>query len=241
MGLKEGDMLKTPETLQEMMVDAANAVSSAMGQGVKRISVEVPLPITGGTELDDWPGGIKQKYGTLRPMVGEMMKVLNFTREEMEAKNFLGYVDDAIGIWEGGDNLAVVCFPTTEVARELEQLAASGKTVVVVNSQFFIDPFSSQEGKDFDASLEKVYLLQSLNLKGPGLLPVKGVLLRTFPDPFTVARKVDGGDREVIATYDDKPERKILEELFFKDSEERDKNLSLFDRLKKIQKEASNI
>ena len=32
-----------------------------------------------------------------------------------------------------------------------------------------------------------------------------------------------------------------MDDVFFKDSEDRDKNLSLFDRLKKIQKEATNI
>lgn len=45
----------------------------------------------------------------------------------------------------------------------------------------------------------------------------------------------------VLARYEEKPARKVLEELFFKDSEERDKSLSLFDRLKKLQKEATNI
>lgn len=47
--------------------------------------------------------------------------------------------------------------------------------------------------------------------------------------------------RAVIAEYDERPARKDLDELFFKDSEERDKDLGLFERLKRIQKEASNI
>jgi hypothetical protein len=87
----------------------------------------------------------------------------------------------------------------------------------------------------------QAYLLQSLNMKGPGLLPVKGVMLRAYPGPFTAARKIDQGGREVIAKFETKPERKVLDDLFFKDSEVRDKDLSFFDRVKKIQKEASSI
>jgi hypothetical protein len=45
----------------------------------------------------------------------------------------------------------------------------------------------------------------------------------------------------VIGRFAAKPPRKELEDLFFKDSEERDKNLSFIDRLKKLQQEATNI
>jgi hypothetical protein len=36
-----------------MMKDAGVGVVAALNEGVKRMAVEVPLPITGGTELDD--------------------------------------------------------------------------------------------------------------------------------------------------------------------------------------------
>ena len=45
-------------------------------------------------------------------------------------------------------------------------------------------------------SAPQAYLLQSLNLKGPGLLPVKGALIRKYPEAFTAARKIDSGERE---------------------------------------------
>jgi hypothetical protein len=45
----------------------------------------------------------------------------------------------------------------------------------------------------------------------------------------------------VLETFESKPARKELDTLFFKDSEVRDKSLSLFDRLKKLGAEASNI
>ena len=46
---------------------------------------------------------------------------------------------------------------------------------------------------------------------------------------------------QILKTFDSKPPQKDMEALFFKDSEIRDKDLSLFDRLKKLGQEASNI
>ena len=76
----------TPQSIGDMMQEAARAVKSAQDAGLKRVMVEVPLPITGGTELDDWPGGQGQKYETLRPMVQEVLRVLGFSKEEAEAR-----------------------------------------------------------------------------------------------------------------------------------------------------------
>jgi hypothetical protein len=106
----------TTESIAEMMQDAGKAVAQAVQDGKRRINVEVPLPITGGTELDDWPGGIGQKYTTLRPMVAEMLRILQFSRDEIAAKNFLGYADDAIGVWESAKGVVVVVFATPEVS-----------------------------------------------------------------------------------------------------------------------------
>jgi len=53
-----------------------------------------------GTELDDWPGGIKQKYSTLLPLLAELMKELNFSSEAMAERRFLPEgKDDAVGLW----------------------------------------------------------------------------------------------------------------------------------------------
>lgn len=56
-----------------------------------------------------------------------------------------------------------------------------------------------------------------------------------------MGRRIDAGFFEVLEKFENKPAQKELETLFFKDSEVRDKNLSLFDRLKKLGAEASNI
>ena len=163
-----GETISTPASIADMMKDAADGVLAGVQDGVKRMAVEVPLPITGGTELDDWPGGIGQKYETLRPMLAETLQSLGFSAEQITSREFMSLADDAIGIWqreqEDGTQMSVVCFATPEVLGELQQLAAKG-TLILVNHQFFLDQFSKAETKDFIAGCEIVYLLQSLNMK----------------------------------------------------------------------------
>ena len=195
-----GETISTPGSIADMMKDAGDGVLAACSSGVKMMAVEVPLPITGGTELDDWPGGIGQKYETLRPMLAETLRSLGFSAEQIASREFMSLEDDAIGIWqrteEDGSQLSVVVFATPEVLGGLQELAAKG-TLILVNHQFFLDQFSRKETKDFIAGCEIIYLLQSLNMKGPGLLPVKGVLRRSYPGEFVVARRVDAGVFEV--------------------------------------------
>ncbi len=85
---------------------------------------QVPLPITGGTELDDWPGGIGQKYETLRSMLPPTLKALGFSAEEIAARQFMSLDVDGIGIWrrtgDDGKLLSVVCFATPEVLGGLQ-------------------------------------------------------------------------------------------------------------------------
>ena len=223
-----------------MMQSAGVSVSQALSSGVKLMLVDVPLPITGGTELDDWPGGIGQKYVTLRPLAAEMMRIMNFTSEAISQKSFLGIVDDAIGVWRH-QNIAVVCFATPEVLRPLKQITEEGTALILLNHQFFLDPFSSAESRQFIESATTAYQLQSLNMKGAGLLPIKGVLKREFPGPFVVARRLEQGGYAELARYDAKPARADLDALFAQDSAERDRAVSFWDRLKRIRDEASKI
>ena len=163
--------ITVPQSIAEMMRDAGHSVSEGLSSDFKLMAVEVPLPITGGTELDDWPGGIGQKYMALRPMASEMMKAMNFSSDVISTKNFMGIVDDAIGIWTS-ENVAVVCFATPEVLGLLKSMREDGTSIVLLNHQFFLDSFSSSESKQFIESATVVYQLQSLNMKGGGLLPI---------------------------------------------------------------------
>lgn len=85
-----GSELKTPDTIFQMMNHIAKAIYNAKSENISTMLVDIPLPVTGGTELDDWPGGIKQKYSTLYPMLIETMKTLQFKQTEINKREYLG-------------------------------------------------------------------------------------------------------------------------------------------------------
>ncbi len=45
--------------------------------------------------------------------------------------------------------------------------------------------------------------------QGPGLLPIKGVLKRVYPDPFVVGRRVDAGVFEILSSFRCKPPQQV--------------------------------
>ena len=54
--------LPIPRGPQETVAQAVAAVSRAWEAGVQRQRVELLLPLIGATDLDDWPGGIRQQF-----------------------------------------------------------------------------------------------------------------------------------------------------------------------------------
>ena len=85
------------------------------------------------------PGGIGQKYETLRPMLQETLKSLGFNAGEIAARSFMSLEDDAIGIWkrtcDDGQLLSVVCFATPEVLGGLQELSSKGTLILVSHSR----------------------------------------------------------------------------------------------------------
>ena len=111
--------------------------------------------------------------------------------------------------------------------------------IVLVNQQFFSGQNFNEDTVSMEfinSKTEMVYQYEVQNQKGPGTppLPIRGLLYRKYPDDYIVTRKLDNGDQVILQQYKEKPPaREELERLFFDDSEERDKDLSLIDRLKK--------
>jgi hypothetical protein len=53
---------------------AVTAIESAWQAGIKRQRVELLLPLIGATDLDDWPGGIRQQFKAAAPLVEGMLR-----------------------------------------------------------------------------------------------------------------------------------------------------------------------
>ena len=150
-----GKPIKTPSSIADMMKEAAVSVSAAFQDKISVALVDFPIPVTGGTELDDWPGGIKQKYSVLRPLLIEMMKRLNFTAEVYGSRSYLGSdgEDDAVGFWASSD-YSICCFPTADSIPLLSKLQSPENIVVIVNQQFFLDTMSKAESKGDSSSAD---------------------------------------------------------------------------------------
>lgn len=170
-------------------------------------------------------------------MLAETMRYLNFSAFAAEESNFL-YEEDSVGIWVD-QGVTLISFPTTEQIPSIKERLgwrSQDDIVVMVNQQFFLDPLSNPESREFLDSAEVVYKLDQLNMRGPAALPCRGVLYRQFPGPYIAARRLDGaaGGYVVLAKYTDSPSRKELEDLFMEDSKERDKGLSFQQRIQRM-------
>ena len=220
----------------------AVSISQARAAGVKLGIVEIPLPVTGGTELDDWPGGIKQKFDTLVPMLEPVLRKLNFSSSASAQRSYLGQFgeEDSIGLFQDGP-ICLVAFPTPESIDELRTMLHddSGqqreRLIVLVNPQIFLDPLSAESSRKFIASAETIYSLVQLNLKGlSGFLPVRGILFREYPNPWLAGRRLDVGGYTLLQTFASKPPRPVLDEIFMEDSRVRDRDLTFAQRLQKL-------
>ena len=168
---------------------------------------------------------------------------MNFATAEMEAKNFLGKFgeDDAVGIWQNEDmKISIISFPNPDSLSTIKNMQQDDNDIIVlVNQQFFSGQNINEDVALFDfinSKTEVAYQYEVQNQRGPGTppLPIRGLLYRRYPDDFIVTRKLDNGDQVILNSYKHKPPtREELEKIFFEDSEERDKGLSLIDRLKK--------
>lgn len=58
--------LPIPRGPQEMVQQCVAAVTRGWEAGIKRQRIDLLLPLIGATDLDDWPGGIRQQFKVRR-------------------------------------------------------------------------------------------------------------------------------------------------------------------------------
>lgn len=56
-----GALPRLPRSPREQVNQAAEAVRRAASSGKQQFEIEFSLPLIGATDLDDWPGGIRQQ------------------------------------------------------------------------------------------------------------------------------------------------------------------------------------
>jgi len=72
----EAQPYNVPENPESTARQALDAVKRALKDGVYRQRIELMLPLIGATDLDDWPGGIRQQFKAALPMVEQILQGL---------------------------------------------------------------------------------------------------------------------------------------------------------------------
>ena len=112
---------RLPRSPKEQVAQAAEAVRRATADGKELVSIEFNLPLIGATDLDDWPGGVRQQYQAIAPMVGELLKNIG-TDEKADVRQRIIEDADAVVVLSTEGAQAMV-FPTAETLPELKNIA----------------------------------------------------------------------------------------------------------------------
>ncbi|KAK9825457.1 hypothetical protein WJX81_003422 [Elliptochloris bilobata] len=207
-----------PKGPEQVVEQAKLAVQRAWQDGMRRQSLELLLPLIGATDLDDWPGGVRQQAKAAMPMVESLL------RELKQAPDLQGplrgeVIDqgDAVSAWTG-DNLAAVLFPTAETLRQVREIAEarSQGLVLLVNAQwqggqaisdFGVGPWRRRT-EAFLGSFTETYSLRQFRIFGDNVR-----LLKAYPNDWQVWLAREDGEPECISTQATKPTYRELETL----------------------------
>jgi hypothetical protein len=169
-----GNPLPLPVDSREAVDQAFESIRRAYAAGARRQRVDLVLPLIGATDLDDWPGGIRQMFKAASPMCEQLLRKLR-TLKGLEGPLEARVLDaaDAVGSWEGAA-LALVVFPTAETLGEVRRVAEErpGGLILMVNPQynapddFGFLPWVRAAATELVGSFENGYSLQEGRISG---------------------------------------------------------------------------
>ncbi len=173
-----GNPAKLPSSSNDIVDQAFASVKASWEAGAKRQRIELVLPLIGATDLDDWPGGIRQQFKAATPMVERLLRQLK-QLPGLEGKLSATLLDDAdaVGAWYS-DNLALVVFPTAETLNQIRKLADERPNAlfILVNPQwttegqvisdFGILPWVKKAAMEFIDTFTDGYCIKNLRING---------------------------------------------------------------------------
>lgn len=205
-----------PEQPEIQVSQAVGAVRRAWEEGCGKQTVELLLPVIGATELDDWPGGIKQQFRAAQPMVEGILKELK------KDDGLMGSLDvdildevDAVGVW-CSENILAVLFPTAEVLQKVAEMAQGKKLVLLINPQWRSGQVISDFGFGKQKKLAEQFLsdfVLSYGLQQRRMLGEDIRLIRCFPGGWQICVRNSNGNMECIATPEELPSYKEIESM----------------------------
>ena len=79
-GTLRAGIIALPQSASQQTTQATAAITAAYKAGIQRQSVEILLPLIGATDLDDWPGGIRQQFKAASPLVESILRTVKQVR-----------------------------------------------------------------------------------------------------------------------------------------------------------------
>ncbi|KAG2447762.1 hypothetical protein HYH02_007220 [Chlamydomonas schloesseri] len=230
-------VIPIPDGPAQQAQQAAQAIEAAWRDGIKRQRLELSLPLIGATDLDDWPGGIRQQFKAAQPMVESILRTVKQV-EGLQGPLAANIWDqgDAVGAWTG-KNLACVLFPTASTLDRLNKLCTgpdAPELVLIVNPQWetrgnLVSDFGFGARKEaserFIASFADTYSLRQWRVYGDQLRT-----LRAYPNRWQVHLVQGRNASECIATREAAPSYQEIEALL-RDRPDAMMNKSIFDRI----------
>ena len=209
-------VLPLPQGPEAIAAQCLSATLNAYGSGILRQRHELLLPLIGATDLDDWPGGVRQQFKAMQPMMEQVLKgVKEDPGLQGPLKGSIIDMADAIGCWEG-DKIGAVVFPTAETLPKLKEIVAADKLCMMVNSQwqggqvvsdFGWGPFK-KANEEFVDSFEWVYYCRQVRINGDTT-----IVQRAYPGKWQVHVLNAKGERPCVSVEDKRPSYQRLEEI----------------------------
>eukprot|EP00882_Tetradesmus_deserticola_P013115 GHRQ01013908.1.p1 GENE.GHRQ01013908.1~~GHRQ01013908.1.p1 ORF type:complete len:151 (+),score=39.96 GHRQ01013908.1:276-728(+) len=100
--------LRIPSNPELQVKQAVAAIEEAWKAGIRRQRIELLLPLIGATDLDDWPGGIRQQFKAAAPLVEGILKQL---KQKEGLQGPLG-----VDIWDQVGQRALLCLHDSTAA-----------------------------------------------------------------------------------------------------------------------------
>eukprot|EP01025_Chloroclados_australasicus_P004398 TRINITY_DN11077_c0_g1_i7.p1 TRINITY_DN11077_c0_g1~~TRINITY_DN11077_c0_g1_i7.p1 ORF type:complete len:285 (+),score=34.14 TRINITY_DN11077_c0_g1_i7:95-949(+) len=228
-------LISLPTSPQLQVEEAKKAILTAYENGIQKQRIELLLPLIGATDLDDWPGGIRQQFQAAQPLVEEILKGIKELDEfSAQLKGQILDDGDAVGAWQN-DNIGLILFPTAETLRPIKQMAENKKLMLFVNPQwqggqvvsdFGFGPWKKRN-EEFVNQFEPTFVYKQIRIAGDNVR-----ILKCYPNKWQL-HWIDPqtGKDECIAISDQQLAYKEMEEKL-KGLEGAKINMSLVDRLK---------
>ncbi|CAK9193175.1 unnamed protein product [Sphagnum jensenii] len=228
-----------PQTMEEAVKQAGEAVQRAIASGKQRQKLQLLLPVDQrqfnylDTEPRDYPCGIRDEFIACSKMIAAMFKSMSplgdkdevLTRRIGEKDNEM----DPVGLLYPADkSIAAIVFPIAETLKQVRSLASSDESrpLLLVNPQwrlagqvvsdFGFGPWRRQ-AEEFVDTFETTYTLieqrvgEASNVTSSSGGVVR--ILKCFPGDWQVYLMAADGTSEMIGVFPAQPIYKDLEKL----------------------------